>query len=124
MPRKSPSSLCLSYTCLYFCDEGLWGMKRRDFMMGVGAAIGLSIIEAGSVEFAVHRPRLLINKTDPFTGLVLLKTRYQMGMRPSDDMEGWALSWQLTGDRDFAEKAMTAMRTNHLAKGERPARSW
>ncbi len=56
-------------------------MKRRDFMMGVGAAIGLTIIEASSAESTVHRPRLLINKTDPFTGLALLKTRYQMGMR-------------------------------------------
>ena len=52
-----------------------------------------------------QRPRLLISNTDPFTGLALLKTRYASGMRPSEDMEGWALSWQLTREDSFAEKA-------------------
>jgi len=98
-------------------------MKRRDFITAVGATIALTILRSRA-EIQARRPRLLINKTDPFTGLVLLKTRYQMGMRPSDDMEGWALSWQLTGDRNFAEKALNAMRANHLAKGGRPSRSW
>ena len=46
-------------------------------------------------------------------------------MRPSDDMEGWALSWQLTGDKTVSPKRpLNAMRTNHLAKGVRPSRSW
>jgi len=98
-------------------------MKRRDFMMALGATISLTILRS-SAESLVSRPRLLIGKTDPFTGLVLLKSRYQMGMRPSDDMEGWALSWQLTGDKGFAEKVLNAMRRNHPAKGTRPSRSW
>jgi heparin/heparan-sulfate lyase len=92
-------------------------------MAAVGATIGLTIIRS-SGESVLPRPRLLINKIDPFTGLALLKTRYQTGMRPSDDMEGWALSWQLTGDKGFAEKALNAMRASHLAKGVRPSRSW
>jgi len=98
-------------------------MKRRDFMMALGATISLTMLRS-SAESLVSRPRLLIGKTDPFTGLVLLKSRYQMGMRPSDDMEGWALSWQLTGDKGFAEKGLNAMRRNHPAKGARPSRSW
>ncbi len=39
-------------------------------------------------------------------------------------MEGWALSWQLTGDTAFAEKSLAAMRANHLANGAKPSRSW
>ena len=92
-------------------------------MMAVGATIGVTIMRS-SAKAPAPRPRLLISKTDPFTGLALLRTRYQLGLRPSDDMEGWALSWQLTGDKTFAEKALNAMRTNQLAKGVRPSRSW
>jgi heparin/heparan-sulfate lyase len=98
-------------------------MKRRDFMMAVGATIGMTILRS-SANVPASRPRLLIGKNDPFTGLALLKTRHQLGMRPSDDMEGWALSWQLSGDRTFADKALKAIRTNRLAKGVRPSRSW
>jgi len=92
-------------------------------MMAVGATIGMTILRS-SANVPASRPRLLIGKNDPFTGLALLKTRHQLGMRPSDDMEGWALSWQLSGDRTFADKALKAMRTNRLAKGVRPSRSW
>ena len=98
-------------------------MKRRDFLTAVGAAIGLAIVKADS-EVVARRPRLLASGTDPFTGLALLKTRYAGGMRPSDDIEGCALSWQLTGDKHFAEKALAAMETAHLPKGSRPTRSW
>jgi len=98
-------------------------MKRRDFMVGIGAAIGLAVVKADS-ETVTSRPRLLISRADPFTGLELLKMRYARGMRPSDDMEGWALSWQLTGDRGFAEKALSAMQNAHLSKAARPSRSW
>lgn len=92
-------------------------------MMAVGATIGMTILRS-SANAPASRPRLLIGKNDPFTGLALLKTRHQLGMRPSDDMEGWALSWQLSGDRTFADKALKAMRTNRLSKGVRPSRSW
>jgi len=98
-------------------------MKRRDFLVAVGAAIGLAIVKAdsGTVE---RRPRLLTSSTDPFTGLALLRLRYANGVRPSDDAEGWALSWQLTGDRYFAEKALSAMATVHLPGKVKPSRSW
>jgi heparin/heparan-sulfate lyase len=98
-------------------------MKRRDFLAAVGVAVGLAIINAKG-EIVPRRPRLLISSTDPFTGLALLKTRFASGMRPSDDMEGWALSWQLTGDKHFAERAINAMGNAHLPKGSRPTRSW
>jgi heparin/heparan-sulfate lyase len=98
-------------------------MKRRDFLLSVGASITCTLLRADARDH-VPRPRLLISDTDPFTGLALLKTRYAAGMRPSDDMEGWALSWQLTKDDRWAEKALAAMRANHIAQGTRPSRSW
>ena len=73
---------------------------------------------------SLRRPRLLISGTDPFTGLSILRTRYARGLRPSNDMEGWALSWLLTGQDTFAEQALAAMRAGHVVKGVKPSRSW
>jgi len=98
-------------------------MRRREFMMGVGASMLLALTRSIS-QVAIQHPRLLISGTDPFTGLPLLKTRYAMGRRPSDDMEGWALSWQLTRQEGFAERALAAMRAGHITKGVKPSRSW
>ena len=98
-------------------------MKRRDFIAGVATSILLAVSKSNT-QVPVQRPRLLISGTDPFTGLALLRTRYASGMRPSDDMEGWALSWQLTGQESFAEKALAAIRASHIAKGTKPSRSW
>jgi hypothetical protein len=98
-------------------------MKRRDFMTGVGASILLALSKSNA-QVQAHRPRLLISSTDPFTGLALLKTRFANGMRPSEDMEGWALSWQLTRRNSFAEQALAAMRAGHISKGAKPSRSW
>ena len=98
-------------------------MKRRDFMTGVGTSILLALSKSNS-QVPAQRPRLLISNTDAFTGLSLLRTRYANGMRPSEDMEGWALSWQLTRQDSFAEKALAAMRAGHITKGVKPSRSW
>src|SRR5205085_4871918 len=61
---------------------------------------------------------------DPFTGLRLMKARYAAGLRPSEDMEGWALSWQLTGQDVFAERALAEMKEKHIAAQGKPSRSW
>ncbi len=98
-------------------------MKRRDFMMAMGASVVVAIANSNVREYSL-RPRLLISQTDPFTGLPLLKARYATGLRPSEDMEGWALSWQLTREDTFAEKALAAMRANHITNGAKPSRSW
>jgi Heparinase II/III-like protein len=98
-------------------------MKRRDFIAGVATSILLAVSK-GSTQVAAQHPRLLISATDPFTGLALLKTRYASGMRPSEDMEGWALSWQLTGQESLAERALAAMRAGRISKGVKPSRSW
>lgn len=98
-------------------------MKRRDFITSVAASLLLAVAK-GKSEIQVLRPRLLISDTDAFTGLTLLRTRYASGMRPSDDMEGWALSWLLTRKESFAEKSLAAMRASHVTKGTKPSRSW
>ena len=60
----------------------------------------------------VH-PRMLIGRDDPFTGLTILRTRYAQGMRPSDDIAGWALTSLITGDQSFAQRALDEMRRTH-----------
>ncbi len=49
-------------------------MKRRDFMLAVGACAALALTKTKAQE-SVRRPRLLISSTDPFTGLAFLKIR-------------------------------------------------
>src|SRR5207237_4735928 len=98
-------------------------MKRRDFLTSLAASALLASSKARS-QAPGRLPRLLISGTDPFTGLALLRTRYDSGLRPSQDMEGWALSWLLTRQDSFAEKALAAMRSGHIAKGAKPSRSW
>ena len=98
-------------------------MRRRDFITAL-AVSALATKWPARAQETVRRPRLLIADVDPFTGLPLLKTRYAAGRRPSEDMEGWALSWQLTGDDAFAERALAEMRTKHVAAKGKPSRSW
>src|SRR6476469_8125356 len=59
---------------------------------------------------STRHPHLLISADDPFTGLPALKARYAAGLRPSDDICGQALSYLVTDDRAFAEKAMDRIR--------------
>ena len=98
-------------------------MRRRDFIAAL-AASALAAASRARAQIKPARPRLLIADHDPFTGLALLKARYAAGLRPSDDMEGWALSWRLTGQDGFAEKALGQMRKTHLSGGAKPSRSW
>jgi len=98
-------------------------MRRRDFIAAlVGSALAVRL--PAQAQQKVARPRLLIAEADPFTGLALLKSRYAAGRRPSDDMEGWALSWRLTGQDVFGERALAEIRTKHLATNGKPSRSW
>jgi hypothetical protein len=98
-------------------------MRRRNFLSGIVASVLLAQSRSDSQVSGRH-PRLLISETDPFTGLALLRTRYASGMRPSQDMEGWALTWLLTRQESFAERALAEMRAGHIAKGVKPSRSW
>jgi hypothetical protein len=98
-------------------------MRRRDFLAALAASVVLPSLPVFGQASAPH-PRLLIADTDPFTGLNILKSRYAAGQRPSEDLEGWALSWRLTGHESFAERALAEMRANHIAKGGKASRRW
>jgi hypothetical protein len=39
-------------------------------------------------------------------------------------MEGWALSWLITGKDEFADRALAEMRSKHLGARGKPSRSW
>jgi len=93
-------------------------MTRREFTAALALPSLTRVPEAG------RRPALLIAPEDPFSGLPMLKARYVAGFKPSDDMPGWALSWQLTGDPTFADRALSQMRTTHPPTGGRPSRTW
>ncbi len=73
---------------------------------------------------ARRRPRLLIAEEDPFTGLALLRTRYAAGLRPSNDILGWTLSWRLTGQGSFADRALAEIRSKRLPAGGKASRTW
>src|SRR5512146_3277863 len=98
-------------------------MKRRDFIAAL-ATSALAAAWPARGQIRPHRPRLLIARSDPFTGLPLLKARYAAGLRPSNDMEGWALSWQLTGQKEFAERALGEMRTKQVTHTGKASRNW
>jgi hypothetical protein len=98
-------------------------MRRRDFLAAL-AASALTTAWPARAQGAIRHPRLLIAEADPYTGLHLLKSRYAAGLRPSDDMEGWALSWQVTGQDSFAERALAEMRSKHVAAKGKASRSW
>ena len=59
---------------------------------------------------AISRPRMLLSANDPLTGFKVLRARYEAGARPPDDIDGWALSYLLTGDETFAKRAVQKMR--------------
>jgi hypothetical protein len=98
-------------------------MRRRDFLSALAASAIFARSWASS-SISNRRPRLLIAPSDPFTGLNILKSRYASGRRPPEDMAGWALSWQLTGQKDFAERALAEMKAKHVTATGKPSRAW
>src|SRR5258705_2479552 len=98
-------------------------MKRRDFIAALTAS-AIAYAWPARAQSADRRPRMLLADSDPFTAIALLKSRYADGRRPSEDMEGWALTWLLTGKEEFAERALAEMRAKHLSSGGKPSRSW
>lgn len=56
---------------------------------------------------------MLIGEHDSLTGYNVLRERYAAGTRPPEDIDGWALSYLLTGDETFAKRAIQQMRVTH-----------
>ncbi|HEY8188090.1 MAG TPA: heparinase II/III family protein [Pyrinomonadaceae bacterium] len=93
---------------------------RRELLGKLLAGLCLAlIIAAGSVGIhaqtasQVLRPRMLIGERDPLTGFEVLRSRYARGARPSEGIDGLALSYLLTRDESFARRAVDAMRDTH-----------
>jgi hypothetical protein len=53
---------------------------------------------------------MLLLPVDPFSGLEILRARYNAGRQPSEDVPGWALSWQLTRKDEFAQHAVAELK--------------
>ncbi len=98
-------------------------MRRREFVAGLAASALFAPLWTHAQD-GRRRPLLLIAEEDPFTGLALLKTRYAAGHRPSDDILGWALSWRLTGQSTFADRAVAEIRSKRLPAGGKASRTW
>ena len=71
-----------------------------------------------------HPSLLLCPNEDPFSGLHLLKARYEGGKQPSEDVAGWALSWHLTKKDEFAERAVSGLRALPALSAGAASRSW
>ena len=88
------------------------GISRRLLMCSAMLAVFCGLAAAETAPKIV-RPRLLIGREDPFTGLAILRARYAAGLRPSDDIAGWALTYLITSDASFARRAIDEMRRTH-----------
>src|SRR5262249_9059885 len=82
------------------------------FALSAALLLFFGVCAAGETAKIV-RPRLLIGKDDPFTGLGILRARYAAGMRPSDDIAGWALTYLVTCDESFAQRSLDEMQRTH-----------
>lgn len=88
--------------------------RRRFSQMAASAAF---ILARKGFAQAAAGPSMLLAPHDPFCGLDILRMRYAAGRRPSDDLSGNALSWLVTGQESFAQKALAEMRSTALPKG-------
>ena len=93
---------------------------RQRILIAVTATLGLVILSsiASPCAYAqpslnIARPRMLIGEHDPLTGFNVLRARLAAGARPSDAIDGWALSYLLTRDESFAQKAVAYMQRTH-----------
>src|SRR5882757_8741632 len=99
-------------------------VTRREFSAALLGTIAFSrSLIAGTAE-TIRRPSMLLLQTDPFSGLDLLRARYAAGKRPSEDVPGWALSWQITGKNEFAEKAIAGLQKVLAESKGKASRVW
>ena len=99
-------------------------VNRREFsaaLLGLAAFPGKLLDD---FDQSPRRPSILLLPDEPFSGIGVLKGRLDAGQRPSEDMPGWALSWQLTRKNEFAERAISAMRVLPSAPKDSASRSW
>src|SRR5437868_14630936 len=87
---------------------------RKVFNVAFAIVISATFISTTLAQSSnIQRPRMLIGERDPLTGYNVLRARYDAGARPPDDIDGWALSYLLTGDETFAKRAVQQIRETH-----------
>jgi Heparinase II/III-like protein len=99
-------------------------MNRREFSAALLSATVFPRELLAALAEPARRPSLLLLPQDAFSGLTLLRARYEAGHRPSDDLPGWALSWQLTQKDEFAQRALTALRASSELPQGKATRYW
>ena len=77
-------------------------------LISLAVTLKLFILICVTASYAqtITHPRMLIGENDPLTGYKILRARYDAGARPADDMDGWALSYLVTGDETYAKRAV------------------
>ena len=86
--------------------------KLKKYLIVICCFLVLACQISGYANSITH-PRMLIGERDPLTGYKVLKARYDAGARPPDDIDGWALTYLLTGDESFAKRAVQKIRDTH-----------
>src|SRR2546423_12635484 len=88
---------------------------RKLFDVAFAIVVSATFVSAALAQSSsnIKRPRMLIGERDPLTGYNILRARYDAGVRPPDDIDGWALSYLLTGDETFAKRALQKIRETH-----------
>ncbi|MEQ1473231.1 MAG: heparinase II/III family protein, partial [Candidatus Acidiferrum sp.] len=99
-------------------------LNRREFSAALLGAAAFPATLLDGFDRSPQRPSMLLLRDDPFSGLNVLKARRNAGHRPSEDIPGWALSWQLTGKSEFAERAIAAIRALPAAPKGSASRFW
>src|SRR6266550_5913206 len=90
----------------------LWTTLTVTISLFLISSIGSSGAFAQSTS-SIVRPRMLIGEHDPLTGFNVLRARYATGARPSQGIDGWALTYLMTRDKSPAKKAVEEMRRTH-----------
>src|SRR4051812_17857801 len=96
-------------------------LSRRSFFQLMAATAAFTFSRSAFAQ-AGTAPSMMLGARDPFSGLDILRMRFAAGRRPSDDIAGTALSWLLSGQKEFGEKCIAALRTSTLP--EPGSRSW
>ena len=96
-------------------------VSRRDFSRLLAATAAFVFSRAAFAQSG-KAPSMMLGERDAFSSVDVLRMRYAAGRRPPDDIAGDALSWLLTGKKDFGEKCIATMRASALS--EPGSRSW
>jgi hypothetical protein len=104
-------------------DSNAQKLSRRSFSQLLAATAAFAFSRSAFAQAqAGTAPSMMLGARDAFSGLDILRVRFAAGRRPSDDIAGNALSWLLSGQKEFGEKCIAALRTSTLP--EPSSRSW